>query len=302
MSVDSSTNFYRGRLAPSPTGLLHLGHARTFWIAAQRATEHSGELILRNEDLDPQRCRPEFVEAMMEDLRWLGIAWVEGPDCGGPFAPYAQSQRRSHYLDAWSKLLDQGAIYPCTCSRKDVAQAAAAPNETDDEPLYPGKCRPQRIQRSCAPHDRIPSTPLRASSDPVPRDPAGVNWRFRVPDGEEVRFTDLHLGPQSLVAGCDFGDFIVWRRDDVPAYQLAVVVDDAAMQITEVVRGADLLKSTARQILLFRALGLPEPAYYHCDLVRDQSGVRLAKRHDALSIRKLRELGWTPEQVRAVPH
>ena len=125
-----------------------------------------------------------------------------------------------------------------------------------------------------------------------------MNWRFRVPDGEEIRFTDLHLGPQRFVAGRDFGDFIVWRRDDVPAYQLAVVVDDAAMAITEVVRGADLLKSTARQILLFRALGLSVPDYYHCDLVRDEAGVRLAKRHDALSIRKLRELGWTAAQVR----
>ncbi|HEY1657275.1 MAG TPA: glutamate--tRNA ligase family protein [Candidatus Sulfotelmatobacter sp.] len=122
---------------------------------------------------------------------------------------------------------------------------------------------------------------------------------FRVPDGEEVCFADLHLGPQRFVAGRDFGDFIVWRRDDVPAYQLAVVVDDSAMRITEVVRGADLLKSTARQILLFRALGLTLPEYYHCNLVRDKNGVRPAKRHDSLSIRKLRETGWTPEQVRA---
>jgi CMP/dCMP kinase len=127
----------------------------------------------------------------------------------------------------------------------------------------------------------------------------GVNWRFRVPDGEEICFNDLNLGPQRFLADRDFGDFIVWRRDDVPAYQLAVVVDDAAMQITEVVRGADLLKSTARQILLFRALGMAPPQYYHCDLVRDENGVRLAKRHDSLSIRKLRESGWTPEEVRA---
>ena len=126
-----------------------------------------------------------------------------------------------------------------------------------------------------------------------------MNWRFRVPDGEEICFTDLHLGPQHMLAGKDFGDFIVWRKDDVPAYQLAVVVDDTAMRITEVVRGADLLKSTARQILLYRAFGRCIPQYYHCDLVRDASGVRLAKRHDSLSIRKLRESGWTPEQVRA---
>lgn len=295
MPVESNSRIYRGRLAPSPTGLLHLGHARTLWIAAQRAAERGGQLILRNEDLDPQRCRAEFVAAMLEDLRWLGITWSEGPDCGGAFGPYAQSERRAWYLDAWRKLRDQGVIYPCTCSRKDVAQAAAAPNEGDDEPVYPGTCRPER---SFAPHDRV--------KDQVPHrysQPRGVNWRFRVPDGEEVRFTDLHMGPQCMVAGRDFGDFIVWRRDDVPAYQLAVVVDDAAMQITEVVRGADLLKSTARQILLLRALGFPVPDYYHCDLVRDDAGVRLAKRHDALSIRRLRQLGWTPEQGRgsAVP-
>jgi glutamyl-tRNA synthetase len=270
---------YRGRLAPSPTGLLHVGHARTFWIAAQRALEHHGQLILRNEDLDSQRCRPEFVRAMVEDLRWLGINWAEGPDCGGPFAPYSQSERRAHYLEAWKALRGRGLIYPCTCSRKDVAQAASAPNDSDDEPVYPGRCR--------------------SRTDPIQfAQPRGVNWRFRVPDGEEVCFSDVHLGPQRMVAGHDFGDFIVWRRDDVPAYQLAVVVDDAAMRITEVVRGADLLKSTARQILLFRALGLVVPSYFHCELVRDENEVRLAKRHDALSIRRLRESGWTVEQVR----
>ena len=288
-----STNRYRGRLAPSPTGLLHLGHIRTFWIAAERAREQNGTLILRNEDLDPQRCRAEFVAAMIEDLRWLGITWSEGPDCGGAFAPYTQSDRRGHYVAAWRQLRDAGWIYPCTCSRKDVALAAGAPNDGDDEATYPGTCRAQQ-QRSLAP----PGQP-RAAVPTWPDQPAGVNWRFRVPDGEEISFTDLHLGPQRLIAGRDFGDFIVWRRDDVPAYQLAVVVDDAAMQITEVVRGADLLKSTARQLLLFRALGLIAPVYYHCNLVRDEAGVRIAKRHDALSLRKLREDGWTPEQVRA---
>ncbi len=295
---DSSSNSYRGRLAPSPTGLLHLGHARTFWIAAQRAAERGGQLILRNEDLDPQRCRPEFVQAMIEDLCWLGISWQEGPDCGGPCGTYTQSERREHYLRAWSQLRERGMIYPCTCSRKDVAQAAEAPNDSDDEPLYSGHCRPEDIVPEAA------QLCLRGTAEAAVAtwvQPAGVNWRFRVPDGEEICFTDLHLGPQRIIAGRDFGDFIVWRRDDVPAYQLAVVVDDAAMRITEVVRGADLLKSTARQILLSRALGLAIPDYYHCDLVRDEAGVRLAKRHDALSIRKLREMGWTPEQVRGKP-
>lgn len=260
-----------------------MGHARTFWVAAERARQRGGTLIFRNEDLDPQRCRPEFVQAMFDDLRWLGIKWQEGPDCGGPCAPYTQSERREHYLIAWRRLLKLGAIYPCTCSRKDLMQSAGAPNEGDDEPLYSGKCRPLAGQRA---HVATPTLPV------------GVNWRFRVPDGEEISFTDQHLGPQRTIAGRDFGDFIVWRRDDVPAYQLAVVVDDADMKITEVVRGADLLKSTARQILLFGALGLEIPDFYHCDLVRDESGVRLAKRHDALSIRKLREMGWTPEDVR----
>jgi glutamyl/glutaminyl-tRNA synthetase len=304
LSTIHSASSYRGRLAPSPTGLLHLGHARTFSIAAGRAAARRGALILRNEDLDPQRSKPEFVRAMIEDLGWLGICWSEGPDCGGAFSPYEQSQRRPFYLSAWKRLRHAGAIYPCTCSRKDVAAAAGAPNEGDDEPLYSGKCRPAVAMPGAA-RLRLrgggPNAPVarRAAPSSPPDEPAGFHWRFRVPDGEAICFSDLHLGRQRLVAGRDFGDFIVWRRDDVPAYQLAVVVDDAAMGITEVVRGADLLSSTARQILLYRALGLAIPDFYHCDLVRDEAGARLAKRHDALSIRRLRELGWTPEQVRA---
>ena len=279
--MTSAERNYRGRLAPSPTGLLHLGHARTFSIAAQRAQERAGTLVLRNEDLDPERSRTEFVRAMIEDFRWLGIRWDEGPDCGGPYGPYSQSQRREHYLAAWRKLWEGGFLYPCTCSRKDLEQVVSAPNGPDDEPLYPGRCR--------------------SHSDGAEwREPAGVNWRFKVPDGEMVGFLDQHLGPQRFLAGRDFGDFIVWRRDDVPAYQLAVVVDDAAMRITEVVRGVDLLKSTARQLLLYRACGWEPPRFYHTDLVCDPAGVRLAKRNDGLSIRHLREKGWTPEQVAAI--
>jgi len=236
-------------------------------------------------------------------LRWLGIPWQEGPDCGGPFAPYTQSDRRGLHLEAWKQLREVGAIYPCTCSRRDVALAAGAPNDGDDEPIYPGKCRPVE---SVVGHARLSLrsglegwTNASAATQATPDSPAGFNWRFCVPDGEEICFTDLHLGPQRITAGRDFGDFIVWRRDEVPAYQLAVVVDDAAMGITEVVRGADLLKSTARQILLYRTLGLPIPEFYHCDLVRDEAGVRLAKRHDSLSIRQLRDAGCTPEQVRS---
>lgn len=214
---------------------------------------------------------------MIEDLRWLGIEWQEGPDVGGPFAPYVQSQRRDWYLQVWRKLKDGGWIYPCTCSRKDLAEATQAPHEQNDEPMYPGKCRGEQSDATS---------------------PAGVNWRFRVPDGRVIRFQDKAQGPQEFEAGKDFGDFVVWRRDDVPAYQLAVVADDAAMRITEVVRGNDLLKSTARQLLLFEALGIKPPDFYHCDLVTDEAGVRLAKRHDALSLRSLRTSGISAEQLR----
>jgi glutamyl-tRNA synthetase len=282
--VKPSPRDYRGRVAPSPTGLLHLGHARTFWVAYRRAAEAGGTLILRDEDLDPQRSRPEYAAAMMEDLRWLGLEWQEGPDVGGPFAPYEQSRRRRLYLGAWARLVASGHVYPCTCSRKDLARAAGAPHEgpaADDEPLYPGTCRPHPGQPPSQAHE-----------------PRGLNWRFRVPDGEEIVFDDARQGRQSFKAGADFGDFVVWRRDDVPAYQLAVVVDDEAMRITEVVRGSDLLKSTARQLLLQRALGYAAPAYYHCDLVTDETGARLAKRHDSLSLRSLRASGLTPERVR----
>ncbi len=237
-------------------------------------------MILRNEDLDPQRSRAEFARAMMEDLRWLGIRWSEGPDGDGPYGPYSQSERRTHYREAWRRLREGGFLYPCVCSRRDLAQSASAPNDADDELVYPGTCRERKYGAEFT-------------------DPAGVNWRFRVPDGEAVEFADLNMGRQRYVAGTnfDFGDFLVWRRDDIPAYQLAVVVDDWAMRITEVVRGADLLKSTARQLLLMRALGYAVPEYFHCELVRDADGVRLAKRHDALSIRHLRESGVSAEKV-----
>ena len=268
---------YRGRLAPSPTGFLHLGHARTFWIAQQRARQQSGQLILRNEDLDADRCRPEFVTAMLDDLRWFGFQWQEGPDCGGPFSPYNQTELTLLYRSALQRLREAGAIYPCTCSRKDLAAAVAAPHETDSDPIYPGTCRRKHLSQIGN---------------------QKYSWRFRVPDSQPVTFTDGHLGPQQFIAGKDFGDFIVWRHDDVPAYQLAVVVDDAAMQITEVVRGADLLLSTARQLLLYRALALNPPAFYHCPLMTDDSGVRLAKRHDALSLRTLREHGASSEGLR----
>jgi glutamyl-tRNA synthetase len=296
---------YAGRLAPSPTGLLHLGHARTFWTAFERARSVGGTLWLRDEDLDPQRARAEFSIAMKEDLRWLGIAWD---------SEVRQSDRLPLYRSALEQLLAEGLAYPCTCSRRDlaqsIAQSIAAPHDEDDEPIYNGRCRPQPNRFSSVRHP-----------DPEQREPEGsalpqlphkfsahTNYRFRVPGNEPVTFTDLCAGPQSFTPGIDFGDFLIWRKAlqqhpgdaGLPSYQLACVVDDAAMNITEVVRGRDLLKSTARQILLQRALALPTPDYFHCDLMRDEHGVRLAKRHDALSLRALREQGLTSAEVRAL--
>ena len=248
-------------------------------------------LVLRNEDLDRNRCRDQFVSAMFEDLRWFGFDWQEGPDVGGPFGPYCQSERLAFYRAAFEKLRAGGCVYPCSCSRQDVLRALQAPHQGEDEPLYPGTCRPEI--RGHAPKQPHGAAGARAG------DKVRINWRFRVPDGETISFVDGHYGPQQFSAGTDFGDFVIWRHDDLPAYHLAVVVDDAAMQITEVVRGEDLLKSTARQLLLYRALGWPAPEFYHCPLVTDSKGVRLAKRHDALSLRALRTAGAKPAELSA---
>lgn len=266
---------YLGRLAPSPTGHLHLGHARTFWVAHQRAKAAGGELLLRNDDLDATRFRLDFVEAMIEDLRWFGFTWRE------PIV--TQTQRQDRYLAALVRLHAAGRIFPCHHSRRDVLEAAAAPHENglNDEPIYPPQFRP----------------PLDAPLPPLDATGLATNWRFRVPDGVTVSFIDGHYGPQSTVAGRDFGDFLVWRKDGVPSYQLSCAVDDAELGITEVVRGADLIKSTFRQLLLIDALGHAAPAYYHCPLMLDDSGQRLAKRHDALSLRTLRAQGKTPEEI-----
>jgi glutamyl-tRNA synthetase len=279
--VDVNALPYRGRIAPSPTGYLHLGHARTFWIAQQRAEQNNGTLILRNEDIDRARCKPEFVTAMTEDLEWFGLKWHEGGRRGGPHSPYDQSERYPLYRQALERLKASGHAYPCTCSRKDIQSAASAPQGADDELIYPGTCRPPAL------------SPCKESAAVKP------SWRFRVPDGERIRFSDSAMGDQSFEAGTDFGDFVLWRNDDVPAYQLAVVMDDNGMNITEVVRGEDLLVSTARQLLLYRALGLQPPRYHHCPLLTDTHGVRLAKRTDALSLRTLRQQGASPETLRA---
>jgi glutamyl-tRNA synthetase len=270
---------YRGRLAPTPTGFLHLGHARSFGVAWQRAREAAGTLLFRTEDLDPDRCRPEFAKAAMEDLRWLGLEWEEGPDVGGPFGPYVQSQRQEWYFEIWARLRDVGAIYPSPHSRKDIAERVVAPNEGDREAIFPADLRPPFGT---------------GQSEAVPGE---VNWRFRVPDGHLIRYIDALQGSQEFLAGEDFGDFLVWRRDGVPAYELAVVADDHAMAITEVVRGEDLLVSTARQLLIYGALGWAPPKWLHVPLLRDQSGRRLAKRDADLSLRRLRESGARPEEI-----
>ena len=269
---------YRGRLAPTPTGLLHRGHGQTFWISAERARQAGGELILRIEDLDQARCRAEYTAAMIRDLQWLGITWDEGPDIGGPFASYTQSDRGAWFQQVWHQLHATGLIYPSPHSRKDVQAALQAPHEAEDnEPIFPAELRPG----------------LDAGRDA--QEPGAMNWRFRVPAGRELVFHDARCGEVRRVAGRDFGDFLVWRKDGLPSYELAVVADDHAMQITEVVRGADLLTSTARQLLLYEALGWKPPAWYHAPLVLDASGQRLAKRAAAQSLAELRAAGVSPE-------
>lgn len=224
------------------------------------------------DDLDRDRCTPAFAQAALEDLAWLGLRWSE--------PVVVQSQRRALYRQALAALHAAGLIFPCAHSRRDVQAAAGAPHEDDDEPIYPKAFRP--------PAD-APLPPL--------GDVIQTNWRFRVPDGETLIFHDGNTGSQAAVAGHDFGDFLVWRKDNLPSYQLACVVDDIAMGITEVVRGADLIRSTFRQLLLFRALSQTPPAFYHCDLMRDAEGHRLAKRHAALSLRTLRAQGVTPVDI-----
>ncbi len=270
-----------GRLAPTPTGELHLGHGRTFWAAWKRVRRAGGTLIFRVEDLDAARCRPEFVQGMAEDLRWLGLDWDEGPDEGGPHAPYVQSLRLEWFRDVWLRLQRTGLIYPSPHSRKDVERALGAPHEGEEEAVFPAALRPA------------------AGTWGNAAEPGAVNWRFRVPEGELIAFSDAFAGPQEFEGGTDFGDFLVWRKDGFPSYELAVVADDHAMGVTEVTRGADLLVSTARQLLLYRALGWEPPSHAHAPLMRDEKGRRLAKRDGARSLRQLRESGVRPSDLTA---
>jgi len=287
---DSISASYRGRIAPTPTGFLHLGHAATFLEAQARARQFGGTLIFRNEDLDSDRCKPEYAKAAIEDLQWLGLEWEEGPDLGGPHEPYVQSERISSFRSVWKQLVASGVVYPCGCSRKTIRKNVQADPELYDELLYPGTCRPEGLH----PWEMDGSEGI--SIQPLEID-EGVNWRFWVPEGEVVTFYDERRGNISFEEGKDFGDFLIWRKDGIPSYELAVVVDDIAMGITEVVRGDDLLLSTARQLLLYRALGVTPPKFYHCPLLYGEDGRRLAKRNKAMGLRELRAKGVVREEI-----
>jgi glutamyl-tRNA synthetase len=275
---------YRGRFAPSPTGALHIGNARTALLAWLHARAAGGSFVMRVEDLDFGRVRSGTMEAQLDDLRWLGLDWDEGPDRGGPRAPYVQSQRVALYEEALRRLARGGHLFACGCSRRDIAGAASAPHAGEEGPRYSGTCRHHPV-----PADAVSITRWAVSERAL---------RFRVDDAdEEVCFDDGVQGRACFRPAADTGDFVVRRKDGVAAYQLAVVVDDAAMGITDVVRGGDLLGSTARQILLFRALGLPVPRFAHVTLMLGADGERLSKRHGAVSLAELRGEGVSPAKV-----
>lgn len=266
----------RGRYAPSPTGTTHLGNASTALLAWLSARAGGGAFVLRLEDLDRLRVVPGSAESIILDLRWLGLDWDEGPDAPGPYEPYAQSERRSHYDAAFATLRAAGLVYPCFCSRKDIQSAASAPQAPGDEAVYPGTCR------DLEPDD----VALRIAS----RRPHA--WRFRVEEAKAPEFVDRVHGRYVAEPG-SIGDFVVRRADGVPAYQLAAVVDDIAMEISEVVRGDDLLSSTVRQLLLYRAFAATPPAFAHVPLILGDDGIRLSKRHQGVTLKEMREAGAT---------
>jgi len=260
------------RLAPSPTGSLHLGNARTFLVNWALARQRGWRVLLRIEDLDGPRVKPEAAARLVETLRWLGLDWDEGP--------MTQSEDLSPYREAVERLAAAGLAFPCALTRTQIERAASAPQEGAHEVRYPASLRPKGWERRFA--------------------SAESNWRFAVPDAA-VGFTDLFAGPQAPNPAAIVGDFIVWTKRGAPAYQLAVVVDDHRQGITHVVRGDDLLDSAARQLLLYRALGLgPEPAYCHLPLVIGPDGKRLAKRHGESRLDEYRKAGVAPEAVIAL--
>ncbi len=269
-----------GRLAPSPTGYVHLGNAWAFLLAWLAARARKGVLVLRLEDIDPQRSRPEFAAALLQDLRWLGLDWDQGPDVGGPLGPYEQSRRASAYAQALARLEAAGLTYPCFCTRKELRLLAAAPHVDDAGAPYPGTCR----QLSAMQREALFRSGRKAAV------------RLRCPDAS-VAFEDALLGPQSFRLAECVGDFALRRSDGVVAYQLAVAVDDALMGVNQVVRGRDILPSTPRQIALLRLLGHDAPAYAHIPLLLDGEGQRLAKRHQSLALRALRERGASARRI-----
>ncbi len=272
----------RGRLAPSPTGALHLGNARTFLVAWLSARSRSGRVILRVEDLDHPKVKPEAAAQALDDLRWLGLDWDEGPDCGGPHAPYIQTERTVHYAAALTRLETEGLVYPCVCRRRDVEAGQSAPQAGEDGLHYDGTCR-GRYANYVAAQAALPPSRLPA-------------WRFRAP-AEAVDFIDGFCGPQSQRVDAAVGDFVIARHPQGAGYMLAVVVDDAAMGVTDVVRGDYLLPATHRQVLLYRVLGLKPPSFIHIPLVVSRDGRRLAKRHGDTRVAALREAGCPADQV-----
>ncbi|MDR2849252.1 MAG: tRNA glutamyl-Q(34) synthetase GluQRS [Verrucomicrobiota bacterium] len=283
MTAHAPAPVMRGRLAPSPTGALHLGNARTFLIAWLRVRAAGGTLVLRMEDLDHPKNKPGAAAAALADLRWLGFDWDEGPDLGGPHAPYTQTARTAAYARALETLRAAGLAYPCVCSRRDVEAGQSAPH-SEEGLFYPGTCR-----------GRFPDYAAACRALPPGRLPA---WRFRVPDAERrVAFTDMFHGGVVQDVAAHSGDFVLARDPLGAGYMLAVVADDAAMGITEVVRGDDLLPATPRQLLLYRALGLTPPAFLHVPLVVSEDGRRLAKRHGDTRIGALREAGVPPGRI-----
>ena len=269
-----------GRLAPSPTGSLHVGHARTFLLAWLAARGEGGRVVLRVEDIDGSRARPEAIGQALEDLRWLGLDWDEGPDVGGPSGPYLQSGRRTFYDRAIVALADRERIYPCTCTRADIVRAASAPHADEEGPTYPGTC----AGRSAA------------DAEELARSGRAFAWRFRVGPGP-IRWLDLVRGESTIDPSRVGGDFVVGRSSGEPSYQLAVVVDDAAMGISQVIRGDDLLASTPRQMLLYEALGRPSPSFGHVPLVVEPDGRRLAKRDRSIALATLRAIGADPRRL-----
>jgi len=268
--------FSRGRFAPSPTGCMHLGNAFAALLAWLAVRQAGGTQVLRIEDIDPQRSRQHFADIISEDLSWLGLDWDEGPE--GPCGPYAQSQRIEHYAAALERLNAAGCAYPCYCTRRELEQAATLRRNAG--PVYSGRCREL-------------SASQRAAYEQAGRRPT---WRFRLPD-QSFDFVDLVLGGVSLASGEIGGDFALWRSDGVPSYQLAVVVDDALMDIDIVVRGADILDSTPRQLGLFAALSYRPPVYAHVPLLVDTAGRKLSKTHRDLELRELRARGVSPQAV-----